>query len=371
MKTIRRKPLVRRTSKRTTYNELSDALDRLDKRAVAESVVPRLAEMKKDLRMRIGKNSWKDPEVAKLSIVFAEAMLSARRIPEQAYTFLVATAIEDLHEGRWLENSYPELREISEKIGGVSKAHGLSEDQYWPVGEGPQEYRDLNKQYDQAIENRFIETLIEFGLTNLAELVRTNPREFERRRERGRRYFFESENIVHAITDVVVRYEVEASRVATSGSYSAAVTLLGAALEGILVLRCLKSKSKAAEIASALPKKKRPRQTDDPTQWSLDVLIETSLSAGWLPSVETQLGVIRPEALAHILRQMRNYVHPGKVARERPWVESDENEYKDAEAIYTTLLATVSSASSRKKLAEIGKIPLLTEAEMLELGIGK
>ncbi|HEY2615876.1 MAG TPA: hypothetical protein VGI78_00925 [Acetobacteraceae bacterium] len=38
---------------------------------------------------------------------------------------------------------------------------------------------------------------------------------------------------------------------------------------------------------------------------------------------------------------MRNYVHPAKYARERPWSDPDEGEYQVAEAIYVSLLATV------------------------------
>ena len=50
---------------------------------------------------------------------------------------------------------------------------------------------------------------------------------------------------------------------------------------------------------------------------------------------------VTPYSLAHALRLTRNYVHPGRPVRERPWVEPGEEEYMNAEAIYTALLSVI------------------------------
>lgn len=346
---------------------LSEALDRLDKRAFASDNVPDLAKMHRAAQENRTPNSWKDPEAARLSIVFAQALFMARRISRQEYTFLVAIAVEGVHDGRIADGTYPELKEIQQSIEAVRRSHGLGHDECWLVGEGPKEYQELNARFDAVCESRFIETLQKFEVHDIAILVKNDRCEFDRRRERGRRFFFHKGEVKPVITDIVVRYEADARRAASIGAYSAAITLLGAAMEGLLLLRCLRSKPKAQEVAAALPKKKRPRVVDDPTTWTFDTLIDTCMSAGWLPLVSTQLTTIRPDALAHILRRMRNQVHPGRLANERPWIEADDHEYNDAEAIYATLFATVSGSHGRKKLSEAAQLPLLSAADIAAL----
>ena len=46
-------------------------------------------------------------------------------------------------------------------------------------------------------------------------------------------------------------------------------------------------------------------------------------------------------SLYHTIRQMRNFVHPGKAATERPWIEVDAFDFADAEGIFTALFATI------------------------------
>jgi hypothetical protein len=154
------------------------------------------------------------------------------------------------------------------------------------------------------------------------------------------------------LTDTVKRDEREARVSATSGAFTAAVTLLGAALEGLLLLRCMKSQAKAIQIAGALPKRQRPRDQNSPSRWTFDNLIQVCLQAGWLPAIHTDAVEIRPEGLAHLLRQMRNLIHPGKVCAESPWVEAERRDFEDAEVIYTTLFATVFKGPLLKRYLE-------------------
>lgn len=359
------KPLVRRKANPASGDTLSDALDRLDKRAFANAHVPGLAAMMRAARENRTPSSRKDPEAARLSIAFARTMFMARRISEQEYVFLAAIAAEQIHDSRIQDRAYPELEDVERRIDLIRQRHGLTDDQYWSAGDGPREYRDLCGAYDSICQRRFVETLNEFDLHDIASLVQSDPNEFERRRERGRRAFFHDDEMVPALTDIVVRYETDARKAASVGAYSAAITLLGAAVEGLLLLRCLRSSRKAQKVAASLPAKKRPRKTGDPTAWTFDVLIDICMLAGWLPEVPTQLAILRPDALAHILRRMRNYVHPGRVAKERPWIEADEHEYNDAEAIYTTLFATVSRPHARRKLQDVAQMPLIPTEDVI------
>lgn len=175
-------------------------------------------------------------------------------------------------------------------------------------------------------------------MNDLAALWESAPDEFERLRERGRRSVFHQKDIIPAWRDVVVQYEDDARKAAAAGAYSAAITQLGAGLEGLLLLRCLRSKSKAQRLAASLPKRVRPTNPSDPTTWMFESLIETCFAAGWLPLVSTETAQYSPAGLAHLLRAMRNYVHPGRYARERPWSEVEERDFLDADAIYRTLM---------------------------------
>ncbi|UDM51380.1 hypothetical protein [Cupriavidus sp. MP-37] len=350
------KPIARRRAQRGNTMTLPRALDRIDMRSLANAHIPEIAKLAKSLQAKPDRDHI---EVAQSFIALARLLFVARRITEQEYTFLASASAEAEFERRVSGGEYPELEDVQSRIRNVMLAEGLTDDEYWPDGEGSLEYLDLSSQFDVAYERRFIETLSEFGLVDLVSLRNTNREEFDRRRERGRRAIYHKDEVLAAVKDIVIRYEVDARKAASVGAYSAAIPILGAAVEGLLLIRCLRSKRKSERIALALPGKKRPKKTDDPTTWTLDALIEVCLHAGWLPPVHTQIAVIRPESLAHILRGMRNYIHPGRVVQERPWVEADEHEYKDAEAIYATLLATVSSAKSRQGLSAAAQLPLI------------
>jgi hypothetical protein len=145
--------------------------------------------------------------------------------------------------------------------------------------------------------------------------------------------------------DVVIRCEYDATRAASAKAYLAAVTSLGAGLEALLLLRCLGSPHKARKIAEGLARGRRRRFPIDLTKWTFNQLIDVCLGAGWLPPVESELATYSPADLANILRLMRNYVHPGRQVRERPWVEVDERDYKDADAIYLILLSAFGRVS--------------------------
>jgi hypothetical protein len=336
------KPLNRRRQRIADRNAIVAALGRLDERALGEQDLPRILADFSAVRSDRRPGSWKDPEVAKRFVALAKSLHAARRISRQEYVFYASWPVEGVHETRWLNGLYKtNLHEINRAMDAIKQDHGLQPEEYWPVGRGPVDYIRLSEEYNRVLRVAFSRTLREFGLDDLADLNEDDPNTFDRLRERGRRSVFHKDELAQALKDVVVRYEEDARRAASARSYSAAITLLGAGMEGVLLLRCLRSKKKALGVASALPKRQRPRFTEDPTTWSFQTLIDECLAAGWLPPISSSTAQYSPAGLAHVLRQMRNYVHPGKYARERPWSEPDEGEYKDAESIYGSLLATV------------------------------
>lgn len=336
------KPLSRHTQRALDRTAYLEALRRLDGRAISENVLQQLRRILSSARSISPSKRWKDPVNAARQVAFAKALYASRRVSLHEYVVFAVFPVEAIHEGRWFDGHYEdELSPISEAIKKVEEDYGLDPNESWPHGQGPKEHIRLNRQYNAILDAKFVETLREFGLNDLANLKERSPKRFEQLRERGRRSVFHKDEYILAIQDVIIQYEKEAHQAAVVGAYLAAVTSLGAGVEGLLLLRCLRSLHKASRISERLPRRHRPRFPDDPGTWAFEVLIKVCLAAGWLPPIETSIAKYDTAALAHVLRRMRNYVHPGKRARERPWFEADEQEYRDAEDIYRILISTL------------------------------
>ncbi len=329
-----------------------EALSRFDERVLGDEVIGLLRERGRDYP-----ETWKDPvRVARLTTL-VKALYAARKLHHQEYVYFATMPVDSLVNDRVMKGSYErELGPINDQIRSLTEAHGLDTDagEYWPLGEGPDEYRRLSERYDEVLDAKLLDTLQEFGLDDLVVLKKENPKEFNRLMERGRRSVFDRDEQA-ALRDLVVRCEMEAQKAASVGAYSSAVISLGSGVEGLLILRCLRSPHKAQRLASELPRSNRPRQPYDPMTWNFDQLIKVSLAAGWLPPVDGSFGTYSPPRLADLLRNMRNNVHPGRQARERPWVEVDERDYQDAHSIYVIILSALRiarAAASRKQKPE-------------------
>lgn len=347
------KPLVHRRTSPAQHKKIEVALRELQERAAASSVLPELATQQKLARENRQKNHWEDPITAKSCIDSAFVMYLARRISLQEYVFMVAHYVEGVHEGRIASKTYPELEQISLGMRNIEQEHGLGPNEYWQTRDAPPEYRQLSSEWSAAADRRLTETMNELEGHEVASLFASNKGEFERLRERGRRSFFHKDELIPALVDTVKRYELEAKAAAQAKAFTAAVTMLGAAMEGLLLLRCLRSKTKAIQSAKVLPSKLRPKDPGSLTRWSFDNLIQVCLHAGWLPLIETTTLSIKPDGLAQLLKQMRNQVHPGRACSDRPWIEAAQREFDDAELIYATLYAVVFRGSMLRRYADI------------------
>lgn len=336
------KPLDRRKTLIANQKAISRALERLDDRALGTAALPIAAKSVKSSRKDLGQGFYKEPVYVEKQVLLSKALYLSRNVSRPQYVCFASMPVETLNEERWLDGQFGnELHEIEQQINAIDKESGLLPDQYWPKGQAPEEFQNrydaLETQYSTVIKSHFIAALREFGLDDLADLHESNTEEFDRLRERGRRSIFHKSEHVRVLKDIVTRHEEEAFRAASAKAYTAGVILIGAALEGLLLIRCLRSKQKAVRTAGTLPKRQRPFSSDDPSKWTFETLISVCLSAGWLPRISTEYAQYAPAALSDILRKMRNLVHPGRCLRESPWSETDERDYKDAEAIYVTL----------------------------------
>ena len=318
------------------------ALERLAVVAMFDDLVEQNKDILSIRRKEKAATFYKHSDLAVKSIAYTRALYEARRINTQRYVFLAIWEAEMMREERWMSGQYDEqLIPIGKAMKKIEKENGLKDDEYWRIGEGPEEYELLNKQYNAVLNQKFIQLLKEVGLSDLASMKRNDPSELDRLYERGRRSAVHANEYSAALRDIVIRYEKDAQHAASVKAYTAAITLLGAGAEGLLLLRCMRSKQKARQLAKELPNKKRPQHPDDPTKWTFEQLIEVCLRADWLVPIETTIGKISTAGLAHVLKNMRNQVHPGRLARESPWLEIEERDYLDAEAIYRVLLSTM------------------------------
>jgi hypothetical protein len=266
-----------------------EALKRLDERALGEGAVEQMRHLLESLEFNEEGSSWKDPTRASEFVKMAKALHAARRISRQEYVLYAVGPVEHVHDGRWLDGAYDaDLEPISNAIEQIERNHGLKEREYWRTKDAPAEYIRLNEQYEAILNSKFRDALIEFDLGDILAVWDHSPDEFRQLRERGRRSVFHRNEHALAIQDVVARLEKEARRAASAQAYSAAITALGAGVEGLLLLRCLQSRRKAVSIARKLPKLSRSTVAD-PSRWTFETLIEVCLAAGWLPPIESDL----------------------------------------------------------------------------------
>jgi hypothetical protein len=288
-----------------------------------------------------------DPDTAEATrawVALAQAMLVAGKITASESLLFSTFAVEAVHTKRWLEHAYPELELLSRLINEIDRAEGLTPDQYWAKGDGPEEHRRLSESYSAARDERFAETLIEFGLTDLAALWRDDRAEYDRRREIGRRAAFEEANHRTSVSASIAVYEQEALTSAGAGAFYAASVMLGAAAEARLLEALLSRPDEAQTALSRLPRAQKPKNAD-PLHWSLEHMITVADAAGWLGVIED--GEVGANVSSWLLavRNLRNLLHPGRHARDKPHAIIGSEEYVDAKFGYAALCIVLNRAS--------------------------
>lgn len=278
------------------------------------------------------KVDWTDPTQVREWVALNQSLRTSRRISWARYVFAVSSAVEHFHEGRWFAKSYAgELDPLSKAIQRIERSR-------MPAGRS---LSRLNARYDAILDKHFADTFVEFGLSDLGEMYRNRRAEFDEIRERGRRHMHHADRYPQALRDLVDEGYSEATTAAAAGTFRAAVTLLGASLEGLLLLRCLRSRTGARRVANALPSRLRKRAAGELEGWTFEILVEVCDRAGWLAELRSATAEYSASGLAHSLRTMRNWIHPAREARDRPWQGVYEQDYVLAHALYTLVATAV------------------------------
>ncbi len=244
------KPLVRRRPNTADRKALISAFERIDDLAIGGALLKQLQDVVKDLQQPKSSRGMFDIDSAKKQIALASALYQSRQISREEFVFFSVFPVDRIFDERMFDGVYDDkFGHINEALDKIRKEYGLKDDEDWNVGEGPAEYTILNKKWEAVWNKLFLKCLREFGLDDFAYLIRTNRDKFNELRERGRRALSHRDELSLVVEDIVIRYEEDAKRAAKAKAYVAAVVSLGAGLEGLLLLRCLRSKHKAISVA--------------------------------------------------------------------------------------------------------------------------
>lgn len=211
------------------------ALERFDERAREEEALRTLAPEIRSALTKLRDHGWKNPAHVRAFTDLVTRLHASRRISTQRMVFLVANTLEALTEDRCLSGEYAaQLEPISSRMSEIALEQGLAADEAFARGSGTEEYWALSDRYDAILDEKFVEALREFGFDNLARMFLDDQQGFEICRERGRRALHHDDEPIEALRDIVLRHERDASRAASAGAFHAAITSLGAAVEGLL-----------------------------------------------------------------------------------------------------------------------------------------
>lgn len=291
------------------------------------------------LQMQTGKDRshYGDSDAARRYLDLVRALRQAGQITFAEYVLQVGSRMEMVSDHRWTEGVYSaDLAPIDEAMQRVTQAQGLSDDQYWAREDEPPDYRELSDAYSACLDLKLIEVMREFGENELADLREQHPDRYDALREEGRRSVFEKDNHHTALSTLIDHYESEAEAAGGAGAYLAGCLMWGAAVEGRLLLWCLRAPGAAEEARQSLPAKERPRKLD-PTKWTLDNLVQVARAAGWIDVLEDDDFIFSIEGLLQGLRQTRNLIHPGRSLREEPHLRRDKAAFDDARAAHAAL----------------------------------
>jgi hypothetical protein len=135
-----------------------------------------------------------------------------------------------------------------------------------------------------------------------------------------------------ALLKLIVRYRNEAEKAAKVRAYYAACILIGSALEGSLLAMCTARAEDVEDCLAGLPRNQRPPKAAQ--DWTLNQLLAVAAALQWLPARPNKYSRTRLADWAHLIRELRNLVHPGKHIREYPRVRLGCHHWRDAKAVF-------------------------------------
>ena len=279
----------------------------------------------------------------------AKALRASGQFSFERYVALAGGIAEHLNEERWASGAYEEdLAPLSAAMRSIEAAAGLSELEYWPRSEMPPDYAALSAEYDRVLDNHLAEVFLELELVDLAALWAQNRKEYDRLAEIGSQRFRKAVEPLGAAAAMIPVYEREADLCEHVGAYYGACAMLGAAAEARLLARALKDPEETEAARERMSGANRPRKSD-PSGWTFDQLISIAVEAQWisaLPDPDGRYDYVVAGLLTG-LRRLRNYLHPGRHAQDKPLEVLTAAEMDDASAAYDSLVLSLQIGDSK------------------------
>jgi len=221
----------------------------------------------------------------------------------------------------------------------IETEHELEQDEYWPLGAGPKEYNELASEYSNILDKKLRQLIDRIAHPEVANFARKNPNEANDLQERGRRSIHHKDEVLLAVEDNIYRFESEAIKSKENRCWYSALFSIASCLEGALLAKCLENKKTAKRVAKTISQKNKTKQHKRAlTDWTFNYLIEICSEAGWLKAIMSDRFEYKTNELAKLLKDTRNFIHPGRHAISRPWTDVGEKECEESFAVYTVLL---------------------------------
>ena len=299
-------------------------------------------------RLRKDEDGKEDYSQKMLQFVKARRKSGGLSFPN--YSFRAAFYVIGIHEDRWLNHKYEEeLTPISQKMKEIEKENGLEEDEYWSLDEGPDEWRELNNEYNSVLDQKLPKVLKEFGFEDIADLIKKDKAKYDKLYEEGRKNTFNKTSEIEELSAIVDKYKREAQISIESEAYYASAILSGAAIEALLLREVLKKPEQVSKVFDSLPQKSKPKS--DPRKWRLYDLINIAEMADWLPKIQIKDDIYLLDALAHVVRSLRNFLHPGRVLREKATIGIEKSEAQLTNSVLVVLNYAIEHVN--KKVEEV------------------
>ncbi len=111
---------------------------------------------------------------------------SGREVDPDLLFHAIAHVLDGIANDEFVYSPPAALTELSDQMAEVERAHGLEDDEFWPIGEGPPEYLELSAQYERLSAHLQAEVMRRHGEAEMAYLYEHDRREFDAWYERGR-----------------------------------------------------------------------------------------------------------------------------------------------------------------------------------------
>ena len=136
-----------------------------------------------------------EAQLLHLSLIKAYELCRLPHVAQEVKTFYAGFgAGHVMQNAEQAAHNKDSLKNLNDKMNEIRLREGLSDDEYWHRGEGPDDYEKLEAQYEEiseGIENTIMGyALCRYRLAESADLFENDPREFEIQREIGRRALF-------------------------------------------------------------------------------------------------------------------------------------------------------------------------------------